>query len=55
MVLQIKNGNVVCEFYGCNEAGALTHINYRHINECCNNKRKSAGGFQWKYKKKEQK
>lgn len=50
IVLQIKNDNIVCEFYGCSEAGALTNINHRHINECCNNKRKTAGGYQWKYK-----
>lgn len=55
IVLQIKDDNIVCEFYGCCEAGTLTNINHRHINECCNNKRKSAGGFQWKYKTKEKK
>lgn len=50
IVLQIKDDKIIAEFYGCNEAGRETGINYKHINFCCNNKRKTAGGYQWKYK-----
>ena len=32
IVLQIKDGKIVAEFYGCNEAGRETGINYKHIN-----------------------
>lgn len=50
-ILQIKNGNIVGEFWGCLEAFRKTGVNFRHINECCNGKLKTAGGFVWKYKK----
>lgn len=46
---QIKNGNVIAEFYGTNEAERKTGICAANICECCNGKRKTAGGFQWKY------
>lgn len=49
IVLQIKDGKVVAEFYGCHEAERITGIKYKHISRCCLGGRKSAGGYQWKY------
>jgi len=49
-IFQIKNGKIVGEFWGCHEAFRKTGVNFRHINECCNGKLKTAGGFVWKYK-----
>ena len=51
VVLQIKNNNIVAEFYGCHEAERATGINYKHISRCCLGGRKTAGGYQWRYKK----
>lgn len=51
LITQIKNDKIIAEFYGASEAERGTSINRRHINECCNNKRKTAGGFCWKFKK----
>jgi len=50
VVLQIKNNIIISNFYGAAEAERYTGVNHRHISECCNNKRKTAGGYQWKYK-----
>lgn len=52
IVLQIKNGKVISKFYGAAEAHRKTGISRPRIVDCCNGKRKSAGGFQWKYTKK---
>ena len=49
IVLQIKDGKVVAEFYGTMEANRKTGINYRDISRVCLKKRKTAGGYQWKY------
>lgn len=51
-ILQIdKNTNkIIRTFYGCNEAERETNINRTSINKCCNKKRKTAGGYIWKYK-----
>lgn len=43
-----KNG-LVCVFITSAEAQRVTKINSSHINECCRLKRKSAGGYFWKY------
>lgn len=43
-----KNGNYVNQYYSTQEAKAKTGV--LHIAECCNGKRKSAGGYLWKYK-----
>lgn len=45
-----KELEFVAEYFGVNEASRKTGINNAHINECCNNKRKSAGGFIWTWK-----
>lgn len=46
-----KNGELVAEYFGAREASRRTGIMPSSIIECCNGKRKSAGGFVWKYKK----
>ena len=43
-----KNGNIINEFSSCTEAKNITKIS--HINTTCNGKRKSAGGYLWKWK-----
>lgn len=53
IVQQIKNGIVIAEFYGGNEAERITGCNQRHISDCCLGKRKHCGGYEWKYKTKE--
>ena len=53
VVLQIKDGKVIAEFYGIQEAKRQTGINSGCISCCCMGKIKSAGGYQWKYKPKE--
>lgn len=50
IVLQIKDGVVIAEFYGISEANRKTGIQFKNISAVCRGKRKSAGGFQWKYK-----
>lgn len=50
IVLQIKNGNIIAEFYGTYEAERITGCKQQSICNCCNNKQKTCGGFQWKYK-----
>lgn len=50
IILQIKDGKIVAEYYGANEAYRKTGIIASNIRNCCTNKRKHAGGFQWKYK-----
>lgn len=50
VVEQIKDGNVIAEYYGCHEADRETGITYKNISACCLGKRKSAGGYQWRYK-----
>ena len=50
-VLQFtKDGELVTEYFGAREAAKQTEICPSSIIECCNGKRKSAGGFVWKYK-----
>lgn len=50
IVLQIKEGEIIAEFYGTSEASRQTNIEQNSICRCCNGKRKTAGGFRWKYK-----
>lgn len=49
-ILQIKDGKVIAEFYGCCEAERETGICAKNIYACCNGKHKKIGGYQWKYK-----
>ena len=43
-----KNGNLVTTFQSIKEAG-IQGFNQGHISECCNGKRKTHKGFEWKY------
>lgn len=49
-VLQIKDGRIINVFYGTHEAQRETGISQGSITDVCNKKRKTAGGYQWKYK-----
>lgn len=48
-VFQIKNGEIIAQFNGTNEAGRKTNINQSNISACCRGIRNTAGGYQWKY------
>ena len=50
VVLQIKENKIIAKFYGTNEACRQTGICQGHIAECCRGERKTAGGYQWRYK-----
>lgn len=50
LILQIKENKVIGEFWGAYEAKRNTGINNSHIIDCCNGKRKTAGGYIWCYK-----
>lgn len=43
-----KDGQIIAEYPSIMEAYRQTGINFRHISECTQGKRKSAGGFIWK-------
>ena len=45
-----KEGKFISEFQSVMEAERQTGCNHGNICECCKGKRKSAGGFIWKYK-----
>lgn len=51
IVLQIKDGKIIAEFYGLMEANRATGVDFRHISACCCGKLKTSGGYQWRYKK----
>lgn len=44
---QWKNGELIAIYPSITAAEKATHI--YHIGECANGKRKSAGGYQWKF------
>lgn len=51
MVLQYdKNSKFIKEWNSIKEAGNSLNIQRSHISECCNNKRKTAGNYIWKFK-----
>lgn len=50
IIQQIKDGKIIAEFYGAAEAFRKIGINQGHIIDCCNKKRKTAGGYMWTYK-----
>lgn len=50
IVLQISNGKIIASFYGGKEAQRKTGVFQGNISKCCNGERKTAGGYQWKYK-----
>lgn len=43
------DGNEIARFRGQNEAGRITGISGANISQVCKNKRKTAGGFIWRY------
>ena len=45
-----KSGEFIREWQGALEVERVLGIDNSHINACCRGKRKSAGGFVWKYK-----
>lgn len=49
-VQQIKDGKVIAEYYGANEAARTIKRNPSNITSCCQGRRKHVAGFQWKYK-----
>ena len=48
-MLDKKTGELLATFPSTNEAERVTGINHSHISLCCNGKRKSAGGYVWRY------
>lgn len=46
-----KQGNIVAEYYGIGEVERKLKISRSNISECCLGKRKTARGFEWRYKK----
>ena len=44
------NGNFIKDWKSASEAEKITGINYRHILEVCNGKKKTYKGFIWKFK-----
>ena len=44
-----SNNKLISIFPSAMEAERQTQINHRHISECCNKQRKTAGGYHWKY------
>ena len=48
-----KSGEFIREWQGALEVERVLGIDNSHINACCRGKRKSAGGFIWKYKEKD--
>lgn len=51
IVYQIQNGVIINKFYGTNEAQRATGITQSNISCVCCGKRKTAGGYKWKYEK----
>jgi hypothetical protein len=50
-VVQIdKNGNIINEYSSLADASRKTKIEKNTIWLCCKGKKKSAGGFTWRYK-----
>lgn len=53
-VVQILGDITINVYYGISEANKQTGINLSSISACCRNKRKTAGGYKWKYYEKEE-
>ena len=49
-----KNGNFLKEWLGIKNAGENLKIASSEIGECCRGKRKTAGGYAWKFKEMEE-
>lgn len=46
-----KNGNIISRYVSATYASKITNTSICHISSCANGKRKSAGGFIWKYER----
>lgn len=44
-----KDGHLISTFSSGKEASVITKVNHSHLLECCKGKRKTAGGYVWKY------
>ena len=44
-----SDGSVICEFDSMKQAEDVMGISHSHISSCCGGKRKTAGGYAWKY------
>ena len=44
------NGILIAKYPSAREAERVSGINHKDISSCCNGKRKTAGGFIWKFK-----
>lgn len=50
IVIQLKDTNSIAEFENAHEVQRKLKIPASHVCDCCLGKRKTAGGFSWKYK-----
>lgn len=50
IIFQIDKNKIIAEFYGLSEAERITKISRYAIRKVCQNKRKTAGGYKWKFK-----
>ena len=48
-VCQIKDGKIINTFSGISEASRQTKISISCISRCCNLKRKSTNGYEWRF------
>lgn len=48
--LDINTGRVISEYSSVAKAERQLNIDHSSISMCCNRKRKTAGGYKWKYK-----
>lgn len=49
-IIQMINGSEIAIFSSIKEAGELLNISSADICKCCKGRRKTAGGYEWKYK-----
>lgn len=47
--INLETNEIINYFYGTLEAERTTGVNFRNIHMCLKNKRKSAGGYIWRY------
>lgn len=50
-VVQIENGIMICAYENAKIASERTGVNHSHICDVANGKRKTAGGYVWKYER----
>ncbi|PNX51340.1 MAG: hypothetical protein BV456_03575 [Thermoplasmata archaeon M8B2D] len=49
--IDILNGNIIERYNSAKQASILNNLDSSSITKCCKGKRKSAGGYSWKYVK----